>query len=133
MKVIKRLPILLTVLMLSACASVSEDSFERDDFKGFVKEYSLVLNDFDAGLQMDVEQYLADFSGYRHHRPVDCSRRHCEYWYGSTLSSARLQRNIHRMLDALGVEAAVVFSGNTFEITRIHSGERRGPRFGSGW
>ncbi|MCG8036138.1 MAG: hypothetical protein JAZ19_03790 [Candidatus Thiodiazotropha taylori] len=102
--------------------------------EGMDKEYSLVFNNFSSDERLDIEEYLVIFTGYKHHRPVDCSRRNCEYWYKSTISSARLNRNINRMMDQLGIEANIVFEGNTVRVDRITLREERGNApFGGGW
>ncbi len=67
---------------------------------GMDKGYNLVFNNFTSDERLDIEEYLVIFSGYESHRPVDCARRHCEYWYQSSISSAKLNRNIHRMLSS---------------------------------
>ncbi len=101
---------------------------------GVVKEYSLVFNNFNSNERMDIEEYMVIFSGYQHHRPVDCSRRRCEYWYESTINSAKLHRNIQRMLDQMSVEANVVFEGNTVRVDRITLRQTGSKKpFGEGW
>ncbi len=83
------------------------------------KGYSLAFNNFSSAERMSIEDHLVALSGYNHHRPVDCSRRRCEYWYESDSSTARLHRNINQMLRRMGIEANVVISGNTIRVDRI--------------
>jgi hypothetical protein len=83
------------------------------------KGYSLAFNNFSSAERMSIEDYLVALSGYNHHRPVDCSRRRCEYWYETDSSSARLYRNINQMLKQMGIEANVVINGNTIQVDRI--------------
>ncbi len=113
----KNIVTLLISLFLTACAVQPPKPVSNDG--GFSKGYSLVFNNFSSDERMKIEEYLVGFSGYGHHRPVDCSRRRCEYWYESSSSSARLNRNINHMLNRMGIEANVVFSGNTFRVDRI--------------
>jgi hypothetical protein len=101
---------------------------------GMDKGYNLVFNNFTADERMDIEEYLVIFTGYQSHRTVDCSRRHCEYWYNSTIASARLNRNIQRMLEQLDIQSNVQFQGNTVTVDRITlRSERRKRPTGTDW
>lgn len=82
--------------------------------------YTLRFNGFDARDIDGIEEYIVAFSGYRHHRPIRTNMRHAEYWYETDIESARLNRNLRRMLDHLGVRGRVVFAGNTFTVDRIN-------------
>jgi hypothetical protein len=105
-----------------------------DQLGGMSKEYNLEFNNFTSDERLDIEEYLTIFSGYQHHRPTDCSRRRCTYWYQSTISSAKLQRNIHRMLNQLDMEANVVFEGNNLKVDRITLRQDRPSKpYGGGW
>jgi hypothetical protein len=118
----------------SGAVADSSSSNITSDSSGITKEYSLLFNNFSSNERMDIEEYIVIFSGYQHHRPVDCSRRRCEYWYESTISSAKLHRNVQRMLDQMGVEANVKFEGNTVRVDRVTlRKERRKKPFGEGW
>ena len=87
--------------------------------EGMTREYNLYFDNFTRYDCMDVEEYLVIFSGYQHHRPIDTSRRHCEYWYQSTISSAKLNQNIHRMLEQLDIKANVQFQSNTLRVDQM--------------
>ena len=120
-------------LKLSHLFDVDELSYHAKP-SGVNKGYSLVFNNFSTDERMDIEEYLVIFSGYESHRPVDCSRRHCEYWYQSSISSAKLNRNIQRMLEQLEILSNVQFEGNTITVDRItlHS-ERHTRSTGNEW
>ncbi len=121
----KNIITLLISLFLTACAAhPTKPVSARNSFKN---GYSLIFNNFSSAERMKIEEYLVGFAGYQHHRPVDCSRRSCEYWYESEISSARLNRNIYHMLKRMGIEVNVVFGGNTFRVDRITL--RRPDRF----
>ncbi len=87
--------------------------------------YTLRFNGFNADDIDGIEEYIVAFRGYRHHRPVRNDMRHAEYWYETDSESARLNRNLRRMLDHLGVRGRVVFAGNTFTVDRINLRKNR--------
>ena len=66
----------------------------------------------------DIENYLVAFSGYVRHRPVRESNCQHAYWYETSAESARLVRNVRRMIDFLDTTARVSFSGNTITAER---------------
>ncbi len=87
--------------------------------------YQLAFNGFNADDLDGIEEYIVAFNGYIHHRPTNSSMRNAEYWYETDSGSARLNRNLRRMLDHLGVRGRVSFSGNTFNVAKITLRNRR--------
>jgi hypothetical protein len=81
--------------------------------------YSLVFDGFTPEDMLSIEEYLVIFSGYQSHRPVYSSARRSELWYESTIKSAKLNRNLQRMLAELDLRGMVRFSGNTYSIKKI--------------
>ena len=59
------------------------------------------------------------FGGYRNHRPVFSGARYHEYWYEPDSPSARIKRNLDRMLEFLDIKGRVTFSGNEFRVQKI--------------
>jgi hypothetical protein len=86
------------------------------DNGSLVSEFHLIFDNFSPEQIMSIEEYLVVFSGYHSHRPTYASARRAELWYQSDIESARLLRNLHKMLDRLGLYARVSYSGNTFSI-----------------
>lgn len=82
-------------------------------------EYVLKFENFDAQDRMDIEEYLVIFSGYKGHRPVQTMATSAEYWYESTIGTAKLNRNLNKMLKHLDMRGMVSFSGNEFTIKQI--------------
>ena len=80
--------------------------------------YRLVFADFSAEEVADMEEYLVVFTGYRLHRPIETGRGRHEYWYESTSSRARLNRNLIKMLDHVRMGARVGFIDDTFTVTK---------------
>lgn len=68
----------------------------------------------------DIEEYLVAFKGYKVHRPLAASPRSVRYWYEIDSDSARLNRNLRLMLDRVGTEGNITFSGadNTFTVAK---------------
>ena len=80
--------------------------------------YRLVFADFSAEEIADMEEYLVVFTGYRLHRPIETGRGRHEYWYESTSSRARLNRNLIKMLDHVRMGGRVNFVEDTFTVTK---------------
>tara|TARA_Y100001960_G_scaffold307707_1_gene364278 strand:+ start:74 stop:973 length:900 start_codon:yes stop_codon:yes gene_type:complete len=92
---------------------------------GLSNAYSLLFRNFTLEEINRIEEYLAAFSGYRHHRPVVASLNTNEYWYETDSESARLNRNLRLMLDLLEADGRVVFSGNQFMVEKIRKRKER--------
>ena len=87
--------------------------------------YTLVFSGFKPDVVSEIEEYFVAFKGYEHHRPTNTSLRNNEYWYETSSDSARLNRNLRKMLDNLGVEGRVTFSGSIFTVENILPNKRR--------
>jgi hypothetical protein len=97
----------------------SASSATGDDKAGMSSAYTIVFSGFTPDEITSVEEYIVAFKGYEHHRPVSQSLRTNEYWYETSSKAARLSRNLRLMLDHVGVEGRVAFSGNTFQVDKI--------------
>jgi len=96
--------------------------------------YNLVFDGFTPDEMMKIEEYLTIFSGYKTHRPGYTSATRAEVWYESSISSARLNRNIQRMLAELDLRGTVQFSGNTYTVQKITlRGKQKKPAPADGW
>ena len=107
--------------LLSAQNSGSEDKKSN----GVASQYFLVFERFTPDDMMDIEEYLLVFSGYKNHRPVYTSRRRQEIWYESHIGSAKLDRNLNKMLVHIDLKGRVSFSGNEYTITKITKQKNR--------
>ena len=87
--------------------------------KGLATAYTLIFDGFKPDEISSVEEYMAAFGGYKHHRPINCRMRRCEFWYETEIDSARLNRNLRMMMDRLGSKGMISFSGNTFTVKKI--------------
>ena len=94
----------------------SLDKADGSNNGSLVSDYHLVFDNFSPEQVMAIEEYLVVFSGYKGHRPTYSSARRAELWYQSDSKSARLLRNLHKMLERLGLHARVSYSGHTFSI-----------------
>ena len=81
--------------------------------------FNLIFDGFTPEDMLSIEEYLVIFSGYKSHRPVYSSQRRSEIWYESTIKSAKLNRNLQKMLAELDLRGMVQFSGNTYTVKKI--------------
>ncbi|TGE01750.1 hypothetical protein [Methylobacterium nonmethylotrophicum] len=86
---------------------------------GFPTAYVVRLNGFSAQEVQAVEEYMAAFRCYEHHRPVRTGASAAEYWYETRADSGRLGRNLRLMLEHMSAPGQVQFSGNTFVLSRV--------------
>jgi len=81
--------------------------------------YNLIFDGFSAETFAKIEEYLVVFSGYDSYRPTEVRYTRTEIWYKSSIGTAKLLRNIKKMLAELGFKATVNFTGNTFTVKKI--------------
>ena len=86
---------------------------------GLARGLTLIFDDFNDAEVRRMEDYLVIFSGYRSHRPTTVLGRYHEYWYQTTITDARMKRNLSRMLEELDLRARITFSGNTYKMRQI--------------
>ena len=89
------------------------------DHEGIPNAYTLIFDNFTPEEMLDIEEYLVIFSGYKSHRPIYSSQTRAELWYESDIKSAKLNRNLTKMLERLDLRGVVKFSGNTYTIKKI--------------
>lgn len=109
------------------------DLLDTDSSVSLAGDYHLVLDNFSPEQVMEIEQYLVVFSGYQGHRPTYSSARRAELWYRSVSKSGRLQRNLQKMLERLGLHARLTYSGNTFNIEQTVILSRKTVLTGDQW
>ncbi|MDU0356393.1 hypothetical protein RS130_23090 [Paraglaciecola aquimarina] len=66
-----------------------------------------------------IEEYLLVFSGYISHRPTEQRHTRTTILYRTNSSTAKLNRNILRVLAELDMRATIHFQGNKFNLKRI--------------
>ena len=92
---------------------------------GLATAYTLVFRNFDTTEISEIEEYLASFRGYEHHRPLRASGSEASYWYETCTEAARLNRNLRLMVEHMGVEANLRLVGNRIEIDKIRQPRQR--------
>ena len=92
---------------------------DHNDSNSMTTEYALIFDGFNAKEYMAIEEYLVIFSGYAHHRPIEIRHTRSEIWYQSTIGTAKLDRNLNKMLTELDMQSVINFEGNTFTVKRI--------------
>lgn len=112
----------------------SHSGMNRPGTNGMVDDYYLVFNNFSAEDFMDIEEYLVIFSGYESHRPTEQRHTRTEILYRSSIGSAKLNRNLKKMLGELDLRGEVKMDGNTFTVNQITlRGKKRKPSADDGW
>ncbi|WP_157465861.1 hypothetical protein [Colwellia sp. TT2012] len=81
--------------------------------------YSLIFDGFSGEIFAEIEEYLVNFSGYDSYRPVEIRYTRTEIWYKSSIGTAKLNRNLKKMLTEMNLTATINFSGNTFTVKKI--------------
>ena len=84
--------------------------------EGLKRGFSLVFDGFTSTDLQDIEEYLVVFSGYVGHRPTRSEHLHHELWYESTISTGKLQRNLHKMMELLEIPYVLKFQGNSYTV-----------------
>lgn len=99
-----------------------------------VNDYYLEFDGFSAQDVASIEEYLLVFSGYISHRPTQQRHTRSTLLYRSTIGSAKLSRNIMKLLEELNMRATINFEGNTFSLKRITlRGENPTRDIADGW
>ena len=82
-------------------------------------DYYLTFDGFSAQDVANIEEYLVVFSGYISHRPTQQRHTRTTLLYRSTSGTAKLNRNILKLLEELNMRATINFEGNAFSVKRI--------------
>lgn len=90
-----------------------------DDCGALPTAFVIRFDGFDDGEVSAIEEYVNAFSCVQSTRPVRASARSAEYWHETRSDDARLNRNLRLMLEHMGVEGQVRFSGNAFVVTKV--------------
>jgi hypothetical protein len=99
-----------------------------------VNDYYLEFDGFSAQDVAKIEEYLLVFSGYISHRPTQQRHTRTTLLYRSTTGTAKLSRNILKLLEELNMRATINFEGNSFSIKRITlRGENPNRDITDGW
>jgi hypothetical protein len=82
-------------------------------------DYYLEFDGFSAQDMTRIEEYLLVFSGYISHRPTQQRHTRTTLLYRSTIGTAKLSRNMVKVLEELNMRATLNFEGNSFNVKRI--------------
>ncbi len=86
---------------------------------GLTTAYTLAFRGFESDEITLIEDYLAAFSGYHHHRPMRAGAAESTYWYETCTDAARLNRNLRLMAEHMAIEVRLSMVQNRFEIDKI--------------
>lgn len=84
-----------------------------------ISAYTLIFDGFTASEMHAMEEYLVVFSGYKSHRVITSTMTRFEYWYQADIKSAKLLRNLNKLLKHVDIEGMVRSSGNTYTVKKI--------------
>ena len=97
-------------------------------------DYYLTFDGFSAQDVTNIEEYLLVFSGYISHRPTQQRHTRTTLLYRSTSGTAKLSRNLLKLLEELNMRATINFEGNAFSVKRITlRGENPNRDITDGW
>lgn len=97
-------------------------------------DFYMEFDGFSAQEVASIEEYLLVFSGYVSHRPTQQRYTRTTLLYRSTISSAKLSRNLMKVLAELNMRAIINFEGNSFNLKRItFRGENPSRDVTQGW
>lgn len=97
-------------------------------------DYYLTFDGFSAQDVTNIEEYLVVFSGYISHRPTQQRHTRTTLLYRSTSGTAKLSRNLLKLLEELNMRATINFEGNAFSVKRITlRGENPNRDITDGW
>jgi hypothetical protein len=97
-------------------------------------DYYLEFDGFSAQDMARIEEYLLVFSGYISHRPSQQRHTRTTLLYRSTIGTAKLSRNLIKVLEELHMRATLNFEGNSFNLKRITlRGENTTRDITDGW
>lgn len=103
---------------------------------GHAVEWTLTFDGFSMDDMMEIEDYLVIFSGYDSHRPcgncVNTSKRHA-YWYKSTIGTAKMKRNMYKLMKKLQYQANIQIADRTVEIKKLNANRQRKKANSSEW
>jgi hypothetical protein len=97
-------------------------------------DYYLTFDGFSAQDMANIEEYLVIFSDYISHRPTQQRHTRTTLLYRSASGTAKLSRNILKLLEELNMRATMNFEGNSFSVKRITlRGENPNRDITDGW
>lgn len=91
----------------------------EDGCEGLPTAYVLRFDGFSTEEVTAVEEYMNSFACVQSARPARVSERSAEYWYETRSDSARLTRNLRLMLEHMGIEGQMRFTGNTMVMVKV--------------
>ena len=108
-------------------------SYKSDD-RGISQDYVLIFDGFNQSDMDAIARYLTIFSGYDGMRYSESSHRYTEIWYESSISEAKLNRNLKRMLKEMPLKASVYQETNVVTLKKITLRGQEKPKFDlDGW
>lgn len=82
-------------------------------------DYVIQLRDFTATEVDRVESEFVRWGCYRAHRATQTTSTSADFFYSTSADSARLTRNFRLMLELVGLNGQVTFSGNRLVVSKV--------------
>ena len=95
------------------------------DRAGLSTAFTLTFVGFSPGEMTEIEEFITSLSGYEHYRPIQTSLRTNSYWYETSITTARLNRNLRLMLKDMDLAGRVSFGGGQFRVEKISRRKQR--------
>jgi hypothetical protein len=89
-------------------------NYESQPGGGRLQEWTLIFDGFTLDEITEMEKILAIFTGYDSHRPKSNSVKtnlHHEYWYKSSIDSAKMEQNMHKLLKKFNHDGRIYMNG----------------------
>lgn len=108
------------------------ENYESQPGGGRLQEWTLIFDGFTLDEMAEMEKVLAIFTGYDSHRVKSNAVKtglHHEYWYRSSINSAKMEQNLNKLLKKFNHDGRVYMSGLEVKVTKAPKPvQRRTPK-----
>lgn len=82
-------------------------------------DFEIRLRDFTTSEVDRIESEFVRWGCYRTHRTVNMTGNSADFFYSTSSDSARLTRNFRLMMELVGLNGQITFSGNRVTVTKV--------------
>jgi hypothetical protein len=100
-------------------AAVSTAQATADGCVALPTDYDIQLRDFTTSEVNRIEGEFVRWGCYQRHRTTAMSDNMAAFFYSTSADSSRITRNFRLMLELIGLNAQVTFSGNRVIVTKV--------------
>lgn len=91
----------------------------QDGCDNLPTDYDIKLRDFTPAEVNQIESEIVRWGCYQSHRTTNMSDSSADFFYRTSAGSARLNRNFRLMMELIGLNGQVTFSGNRFTVSKV--------------